>query len=189
MEFPELQIRQTYAKVGIDADLGQYRMYTPEPQLQITKSSSQLDIQRQPSQLRIDSSRAWAALGVGDHMEWSNNIYSQMKNVVLQGILRRIEDGNRMLSSMAEKKDPIPDLAEKNSKLENSVEYTTSAGFDQVAIDYRPAQISIQYEPERMKMDWLVSRPEIEYQRGKLDIYLLQKPSITITPPALDRLV
>jgi len=185
MNMPQIQIRQTYALIGMDTEPAQVQMYQPAPIVNMTTQPSQLQIQPSRTDLYIDSSMANAALGVGPNLEWNQNIYSQVKQVVLQGILRRNEDGNRMMD-FGNPKDPIPELAEKNSKLINSIDYSTPASTLNMKVEgqFQPARI--EHSEPKLSIDVSISRPQIEYQRGKLEIYLRQRPALSITPPAID---
>lgn len=62
---PILQIRQTPARIGIDADLGSFSITQPKADVSITTTPGELSIQSTSPELIIDQTRARAAYNGG----------------------------------------------------------------------------------------------------------------------------
>ncbi|MNW52786.1 hypothetical protein D3C74_303210 [compost metagenome] len=57
---------------------------------------------------------------------------------------------------------------------------------DNVDIRVETRAPDITYTPAVSEMHVTVNRPEIEYTRGKLEIYMQQYPSVAYIPPEID---
>lgn len=86
---PILQIRQSPAVIGIDADLGTYSITQPKAEVDITTTPGKLTVQSFRPELTIDQSRAWAAYNGGNMLDMNKRIYSGIQHLYLQGIAKR----------------------------------------------------------------------------------------------------
>lgn len=93
---PILQIRQTPALIGIDADPGTFSITQPKAEVNITTIPGELSIQSSRPELTIDQSRARAAYNGGSVLDMNKRIYSGIQQLYLQGLARKVEQGNRM---------------------------------------------------------------------------------------------
>lgn len=185
---PMLQIRQQQARIGIDADPGQYSMRQPKADLQIVSKPAVMTIDQHQPELTVDSSRARAAFTGGPHLEMTQRLYSNVKQIFLEGIAKRVEQGNRMAeffkpgNTVAEvygKRQPLPVLGE----------FRGEASFDNVDVRFNVRPVDIEIERSPVEINVQVNKPEIEYNRGKLDIYMMQYPSVQFIPPEMDQTV
>lgn len=182
---PQIQIRQQYAQIGIDADPGTWDMKQPQATLELETEPLRLEISSPPGELFIDQSRARAALGLQNNLEWSQKIYSQSKEILLQGIARRAQEGNR-LAATHKGGNVIAELARENWLRESPLEVLEPASFDNVDLEYVAHKPDINVIPGQLHINVQAHRPELEYRRGKLDIYMKQYQSVQILPPELD---
>ncbi|MGN7359304.1 DUF6470 family protein [Paenibacillus sp. SAF-054] len=182
---PILQIRQTPALIGIDSDLGQYSIRQPKADVKMITTPSELEIHQYQPELNVDQTRARSAFTGGNFIDMNARIYSGIQELYLQGIARRVEEGNRaaaihiqgntIASIYGEDWQPVP-----------FPEFRTPASMDNVdvRIDTRPPDIRFREASIDIQVE--VRRPEIEYNRGKLDIYMRQYASVQYIPPELD---
>lgn len=183
---PMIQITQQYAKIGFDADLGSYDIKQPRATLEITSTPATVDIYSPRGELNINQSKAWDALGVGGNLDWTLQIYTQSKNIALQGIARIVEDGNRMAASIHSKSNPIADMAREHAYAELVPFELPSPSYDHVDINYMPRKPEINVTVGKVNIDSHPNQPEINYTRGKFDSYMQQYNSIKIIPPEID---
>lgn len=186
MNFPKIQIQQTPAKLGIDADLGNFDMRQPRANFEMTQEAAKLNIHQQQGDLKIDQTRAWDALGLGPVLEANRRIYSQTKHVALQGIARIVENGNRMAAIHINGANPIADIAEQLKFEHFEFDYYGEASFDNVDITYTAHEPEINVIGGKVNLNTQPNAPEISYNKGKLDIYMLQYPKVEIIPPLID---
>lgn len=185
MSIPTISIRQTHARIGIDADQGTLEQRQPKAMIQMENRPVQFMIRSPQGELRIDQSRARDALAVGPHFETMNHIYSEAKNVALQGIARIVENGNRM-AAIHTGENAIADIAQQLYFDFFEFNFAGPASFDNVDIQYTAHKPQIEVQEGQLNINVQVNRPELIYHRGKLDIYMQQYPRVEITPPRID---
>lgn len=183
--FPQIQIRQTHAKLGFDADLGKLDMKQPRPTFEMKTNHPKVRIEQPNAEMRIDQSRAWDALGLGNNLETMRRIYTAARQVALQGIARRVDEGNQM-AAIHRKTDAIVDIAEQQAGKTFELPYLGYASVDNVDIRFIRNKPKIQAVEGSVQINARVNRPEVNYHRGKLDIALLQYNKVEIIPPELD---
>ncbi|MEC0241416.1 DUF6470 family protein [Paenibacillus dokdonensis] len=182
---PILQIRQTPALIGIDADLGQYSIRQPKADVSMTTTPSELEIHQYQPELHVDQTMARSAFTGGNFIDMNARIYSGIQDLYLQGIARRVEEGNRA-AAIHIPGNTIADIYGEDWQPVPFPEFRTPASMDNVdiRIDTRPPDIQFRKATTDMQVE--VRRPEIEYTRGKLDIYMKQYASVQYIPPELD---
>jgi hypothetical protein len=185
LPIPQLQIRQQYAKLGIDYDIGRQEIRQPRAAFELTTERPKLDIHAETGVLYIDSSKAWDALGHGPFLETMNRIYARAREVALQGIAKIVEDGNR-LAAIHEGGNAIAEIAREKGAEFFEFEFMGDASFDNVDLHYEPGKLDIQVEDGKVNLYTHPNPPEHNYTRGKLDIYMMQYPKVEIIPPQID---
>ncbi|WP_201305401.1 DUF6470 family protein [Paenibacillus puerhi] len=185
VSFPHIQIRQTPALIGIDADLGTQDIRQPRATFEMTTERPQQEIRQPRGELEIDQTKAWDALGRGPVLESFNRIYSQAHQIAMQGIARIVENGNR-LAQIHLKTNAIADNAEQIRYNFSEFDIVGEASYDNVDIFYTARRPEINVIDGKVNLQTHPNRPEYEYYRGKLDIYMQQYPKVEITPPEID---
>jgi hypothetical protein len=185
IQFPQIQIRQQPAIMIVDADLGTQEIKQPRPTMEMQTDPPKQEIRQPKGDLEIDQTRAWDALGQGPILEAMSRIYSQAKNVALQGIARIVENGN-LLGDLRYKGNPIADIAQQSTLEHSEINYYGEASYDNVDIRYTMHKPEISVEEGKVNIYTRVNPPEINYNRGKLDIYMKQYPKVEILPPQID---
>ena len=186
MSIPRLLIHQEYARIGIDADLGEYEMKQPRPTFELQQTPAKQEMRQPQGDLQIDQSKAWDALALGNNLQMMSRIYSQAPQIALQGIAKIVEDGNRM-AAIHLGGNPIADMGQEVTVSFPELDYAGPASYDNVDIHYTARKPEINTERGTINLNARVNKPEVEYHRGKLDIYLLQRNKVEFTPPAIDR--
>ncbi|MBP1157804.1 MULTISPECIES: DUF6470 family protein [unclassified Paenibacillus] len=187
MQIPQIQIRQQNARLGIDADPGQLVIKQPKATIEMQAIHPKLHIDAEQGKLYIDNRRVQDALGNGPHLEVMNRIYSKCKEIVLQGIAKKVEDGNRM-AMIHTGEDAIVALALQSTQDLDFFEYmyVGDASFDNIDIRFEPGKFDIQVEEGRVDIHVQSNRPEVQYYPGKLDIYVSQYAQVEIIPPQMN---
>ncbi|EFM09019.1 conserved hypothetical protein [Paenibacillus curdlanolyticus YK9] len=181
-----LSIHQTFASIGIDAEPATQEMRLPRGEQLIEQPAAKMNFESTNSQLSIDSSQAWHALGKGPNLEWSSAIYSQMKSVFLQNLARQVEEGKRM-SNITNPRSAFADLAQDALFRDNLVDYQVAEpSYNNVKLEFAPGDVSTDIEASPVVIEYTPHKAEIEAYRGKLDIYLRQRNSISIEVSTYD---
>ncbi|MDF2958969.1 MAG: hypothetical protein K0S39_704 [Paenibacillus sp.] len=182
---PQLQYRPQHASFRIDADLGQLEMKQPRPTQEIEQVPAKLDIKQPKADMDIDQTKAWDALGKANNLEVMLRIYSQAKDIALQGIGRRVEDGNRM-AQITKGGNAFAEIAQNIRVSFPEMNFEGEASYDNVDIHYKAGKPDIQVEEGGAKITARVNPPEVTYHRGKFDFQMLSYAKMEFTPPQID---
>lgn len=181
---PQIQIQQTYAQLGIDADIGTQHIEQPRPTFEMKQPRAQLEIESPEGRLEVDSSKAWDALGLGGHLNVMNNIYSMAPQIAQQGLARIVEEGNRM-ADLTNPNNPFAEFAEDWRRTFPEFDFRGPAAYNNVSVTFTPGDLSIRASASPVEIHSEVNPPLLSYDRGKLDIYMQQYNSVKFTPPPL----
>jgi len=183
--FPQIQIRQQYAKIGIDADHAVVEQRQPKPTYEMKYVKPELRIEQPLGDLSIDQTKAWGAYGRDGALASSNRIYDQLQGVYLQNLARKVEQGNR-LADIPSATSAIAENAKELFLTFPELNYHGAASYDNVDIRYSPRKPVIEATDGRVEVNVRVNPPELTFHRGKLDIYMMKHASVEITPPLID---
>ncbi|WP_433944325.1 DUF6470 family protein [Paenibacillus sp. SN-8-1] len=182
---PILQIRQTPAILNFDADPGQYSIQQPKAEVNMNTQPSELEIHQYVPKLTIDSSAARSAFTGGNFLDMNSRIYSGFQDIYLQGIANRVEQGNRA-AAIYEPGNTIADIYGQDWQPIPFPEFRTPASMDNVDIRFDVTPPDINFHKAHTDIQVEVHRPEIQYNRGKLDMYMKQYAAVQYIPPEVD---
>lgn len=182
---PIVQIHAIPSMLHIDADPGQYSIRQPKADVQMTTRPSRLTVESHPIRFEVDQSRAFSAYTGGSMFDMNARIYSGIEKNFFENMAERVEQGNE-LAAIYKPGNTIANIVGTNWKVKPFPEIRTPASIDNVDIRIETRAPSIRFESAVSEMNVTVNKPEIEYHRGKLDIYVKQYASIQYTPPAVD---
>lgn len=174
-----LSISQVYGQIGIDTHNASQSMESPRGDLSIEQPQAAMSIEQPSGELTVDSTEAWNALGEGPHLQFMSNIYSQSSSIALQGIARRVEEGNRM-AQITNGSNAFAEIAFNNLHDSNPIEYTTGASNLNVKLNYDAKPAIIDIEPQEANIQYTPKKPDIQYNPGSVEIYMKQMNSIDI---------
>jgi hypothetical protein len=184
MLIPQIKFSQQPARLGIDADIGKQDIKQPRAEYEMKTERPQVELHSPNGELFIDSSRAWDAMGLGGHLESMQKIYTNSKQVAIDGITRKVLEGNRM-AAIQTHENAIKEIA-KNPPQNNGLDTIGEASYLNVKEQYIAHPVEVNYIAGKVNINTRPSPPQIEYNRGKLDIYMAKWPSITFEPPQID---
>lgn len=182
---PTIRLDIQSAKIGIDIQRGQWDIRQPQPTVEMHTTPTKIEMRSAQGELHIDQSKAWDALGIGSNVTFMNRIYSESKDIALQGIARIVENGNRM-AAIEKKGNPIADIAAEQAFEPSEMNYLGEASYDNVDLDYTQHQVEYDVNPGSVSIQITPHKPEISYTPGKVSIYLQQYPKVEMIPPEID---
>lgn len=177
MNLLRLSIRQTYASIGMESSKAKLNIESSPGDLNIETSPAKMEIQRVPEELSVDSSRAWMALGKGNHLDWCNMIYSQMKQEFLTNVSRIVDEGNR-LAQFKKPGSTIADMMSSRIKEESNIQYIGEASSDNVDIRFTPSDLDIQWQNHIAQIEYTPKRPQITFDPAAINIYIKNQNSL-----------
>jgi hypothetical protein len=182
---PVIRLNLQPAKIGIDIKPGQQEIHQPQPEMEMHTTPLKIEMSSPQGELHIDQSKAWDALGTGSNLTFMNRIYSESKDIALQGIARIVENGNRM-AAIHNNRDVIADMATEQAFEGSSMNYLGEAAYDNVVIDYIPQEPKYEVDPGSVDVKFTAHNPEMNYTPGKVSVYMVQFPKVEMIPPQID---
>ncbi|WP_211296364.1 DUF6470 family protein [Paenibacillus donghaensis] len=180
-----VQIRQTPAVMGIDADPGTFSISQPKAEVQVTTTPGELTVQSTRPELTVDQSRAFAAYHGGNMLDMNKRIYSGIQQLYLQGLARKVEQGNR-IAEFFKPGNTIAEVYGTDTEPNSFPEMRGPASMDNVDIHVETKAPQINFQAAEVDIEIIRHDPEIEFTRGKLEIYMQQYGSLQFTPPEID---
>lgn len=189
MSVGQIQINQQPALIGIQVRPAVQRIEQPQATMDIRQVPAKLSIEQPMGILEVNQDRAWDALGLANNLKVSSRIYSQAKELALQGVARRMQEGRQLGDIAHAKSNPIPDLS-KDWRIEGlPMPVTGPASIDNVDVSFTPGRLQISVEQGGVDLRVTPNRPIHDYTPGKAEIYMRQYASVRITPPSIDTIL
>ncbi|WP_435167118.1 DUF6470 family protein [Paenibacillus glycanilyticus] len=186
MAIGQIQIQQQPALIGIQVRPAEQHIEQPQATIDMRQIPAQLSIEQPMGVLEVNQDRAWDALGLANNLEVSSRIYSQAKDIALQGIARRMEEGRQLADIAHVKRNPIASIS-KDWRIEGPpMPITGAASIDNVDLSFTPGKVQISVEQGGVELNVTPNRPIHEYTPGKAEIFMRQYASVQITPPSID---
>ncbi len=182
---PQINIHQTYGKIGMESKRAQVQIQQPKADITMHQEQVRVEIDHEFPQIQIDQTRAWSALGKRPSLELTKVIYGATNQIVMDTIAKIAQKGDR-LAAIHIKEDPIPEMARDYSVDLFELNFEGDPSVDNVDIDVIPGKLDITWRGGTVDIKVQPNKPQIDYTLGKLDIYMRQKQGIEITVPKLD---
>lgn len=179
MDLLRLSIRQTYASIGIETSKAKLSIESPPGDLKIETETAKMDIQRTPAKLTVDSSKAWMALGKGNHLDWCNMVFSQMDQEYLTNVSRIVEEGNR-LAQFTKPGSRIADMMADRIQEKSTIEYNGQASVANVDVHYAPTELDVQWSDQVTQIEYTPQRPQASFEAAVANIYMRNKNSLSM---------
>ncbi|MCA0971569.1 DUF6470 family protein [Halobacillus litoralis] len=179
MSIPKLQVQTQQAQIGLQTVSAkhEYKQFKAEQSIQQPKAD--MTIEQKKGKLTIDQSSAWSNLGFKSIAERTRDTASHAEQVLLEGIARVAQEGDEMMS-VENNGNPIPSISERNTGWDFNYPLGSTPVSELVKLSYQanPAKIQTQINPPVIEAT--PKYPEFNYERGYVDISLVQHASIQI---------
>ncbi|MGG3453243.1 DUF6470 family protein [Paenibacillus rhizolycopersici] len=177
MNLQRLSIRQTYATIEIETRQAKQQMESPPGDLQIESAPAEMEISKTHGGLKIDNSKAWLALGNGNHLEWYRMVTDQMEGQFLVNLSNIVEEGNR-LAKFKVPGNTIADMMVNRTQEKTIIRYVGEASADNVKLEFSPDQLNVDWSTHEPNIEYTPNKPYISVEPGAVDVYLKNKNSI-----------
>jgi hypothetical protein len=161
---------------------------TTDAQMEITRGTAELEITREKGGLSIHSRPIQLSL---DTFESRNSIMPTVATAVRQNaakgqqaaysatatyadqgqLLLKTQIGQELVTQFA------ADAQTKNLKTNVGLQFLPTTGPD---ISWTPAEMTIQYEMDKLNFDWNIQETQIEFTPGDIQISVKQQPDVII---------
>ncbi|WEK56407.1 MAG: DUF6470 family protein [Candidatus Cohnella colombiensis] len=183
-----ISVQSQRGLIGVQTERGHFEVKTSLPVYNVQQSPSYYSAHNAPGTLQIDQSLTDNALTGGKPEAFWQRIYSQYRQIALQNLEQIVVEGNQ-LGDLRNRGNVIAQQA-LNGFVEGAPDI-------QVFGEATPRNIHMSYTPNDLNMEFIkgqrdvkvqVSKPDINYVRGSVNIYMQQYPQLTITPPEINLL-
>jgi hypothetical protein len=170
-----LNIRQQYAKLGLDIQDPALKLRTTQPKIEMATQAATVEIHQQPGVLEIDQTPCRYSIGLKNLHDFSRDNAEEGKQRAQEAIVKIAEEGDR-LAQIEKKGNPIAEMGAE-AIVEEPKEITW-AHIDAPIINYQPGKV--EYNPIRGRVDLQLQRGTVdnESQRGTVEGYIAQRQSI-----------
>jgi hypothetical protein len=176
----EIRINTTPALIGINRTPGKMEIQQPKADINMNTTLPKVEIHTEPVKVQIDQYPCRAEAGLKNYIDLTKDNASFSKQKAMEGIARIVRQGNEM-ATIQNNQDPIPQQADENAYHLFEKEFN----FDLIPksrpnIDFVGGAVDIKPIEGKVNMDVKVNKPIIQYQRGKVEVYLRQKNNLNI---------
>lgn len=178
---PQIRMEQTYAKIGLQTTPAVQQIRQPQAELNLHQEPAILQIKQSLGTLHMDASEARANMDLKGILRRTQEYASLGRQKALEAIAQISQEGDQ-LRAIENKGNPIASIAATKSVLFTNThiihgDWTT----DGIKISYQRKEPEINWKVRGKTMDVQIHKPQIEYTPGKVDVYVRQKQSLTIT--------
>ncbi|WP_077619697.1 DUF6470 family protein [Bacillus sinesaloumensis] len=180
MELAQIRLNSQSAKIGIQTTKPVQEIQQPKADLSIEQPTAELLIETTPGKLSIDQTEAWADMDLKHISRRIAEAADKGYQDSLEGIARRAQEGNELMK-IENGGTPISQIAKRNSEgpeLQFNVGWIPS--HFSVKTNYVPAEVDIQVNVNKPKINSTINKSIHEYTPGKVDITLEQRQSLNV---------
>lgn len=180
MQLPQIRLQSTFIKTGLNIEQPIQEIEQPKAIQSIEQPKAIMEIETTPGVLTIDQSKARADMDLKSIsqriQEYAHNGYQKG----LQGIGRRVAQGDELMK-IENGGNPIASQAKEDVKGEEkqfNIGWIPSYG--SVKLQYIPAKININVEPQKPIISAEAQKPIHNYIPGKTTVEVLEKNRLDI---------
>jgi hypothetical protein len=180
MRFPQIQLKQTYAKIGLRIIQPVQEIEQPPAKMSIKQKPARMIIDREPAILEIDQEQAWNELNLKSPSVLSRDFAEYGKQQALAAIAEIAQKGDRM-AAIENKADAIVEMAtEKNLKEPPDFNIAFIPSYGSVKIHFTPADLEFHWQEGGAEVKVIPQKPIHRYTPGKTEVYMLKWPELHI---------
>lgn len=180
MNIPKIQIQSTKAQIGLNIQKSVQEIEQPRANLDLQQPKAIVTINTTKSELTIDAFEARESIGHKNTRSRTAETAQQGIQDALNGTARRAQEGNDLMR-IENGGNPIVAHAESKGRQPYSslnIKFIPQAG--SVKVNFKPGQVNINVEPQKVINNTTINKPIHNYTPGKIDVEMLQYPSLKI---------
>lgn len=175
----KLSVNSTNALIGMNIKEPQIQIKQPKGDLNIKQTDLSFEVASEKPRIIIDQYQCFAESGRKNSIDLSIDNSQYAKQRVIEGIRRRVEDGNRLANIKKGMPSAIAELATKNYHGPQKEFNMVTMPKSRPKIDVT-GYINIKWKMGTTNISYERKDPIVNLNRGKVDIYLRQKNNIEI---------
>ncbi|WP_147535360.1 DUF6470 family protein [Bacillus marasmi] len=180
MKIPQIQLQQTYAKIGIRITKPVQDIEQPPAQMSIKQEHTKMVIDRKPGTLEIDQEQARNEVNLKSPSVLSDDFAQFGRQQLLEAIDAIVQRGNRM-AAIKNKADAIVAMAtEQTQKPPPDFNIGFIPSYGSVKFDYTPTELQIDWQIGGTQIEILPQKPIHHYKPGKAEVFMSEWPELKI---------
>ncbi|MBF8982980.1 hypothetical protein IZY60_05475 [Lutibacter sp. B2] len=175
-----LEINTTNAQIGMEITNAKVDIQQPQADVNMKTKHAQVNIKSENSKIHIDQSVCFSESGLKDVFELIKSSANLGKQRASQAIARISSEGDQLMR-IENGGNPIISQAIRNAFEADNKDYNIGlTPKSRPKISATDPKLNIDFQKGEVNIDVNVNKPIINYQPGKVNIYLNQKDSINI---------
>lgn len=186
MSLPILSARVTNGMIGVDWSIGQYLIRTRPADLEIETTPAKISAPTHFARMDIDFSKSHKAIYGGNPIRLYIDMQAQIPRMMQESIANIVRKWEQIGDPINGPR-AIPEVAiEEVQKGPPVLDVFGPASHFNFDIQWEIPQPDVQVELGRVEIEARTYKPEIEYHRGAIDVYLKQRPQLSFEVIGLD---
>lgn len=181
MNLPQIRLQSQQALISYATINAKQTIQQPKAELDIQQPPAQMTINRTPSKLTIDQTAAREAVNIKSirmqMKEYADNGHQE----ILQGIARRVQQGDQLMKIENGGNALVLQAKQNSERPEKQFNIGFIPPFFSVKMHYKPTQIDIDWQINKVINNTKTNKPILDYEAGKVEVGLRQKESLAIT--------
>ncbi len=182
MRLPMVQLKTTPLKLSMKTTPSELKIDQGDPiTLDTHTEPSSFEMHTEHVKVEIDQTKCFEEVGLKGNSAMLEDTVSFSKQKVMEGISKTVDHGNQ-LAAIENPQDPIPDQATYNA-FDQFIHEWNLGFIPQSRPEFKviPGNVDINYKPAKFVNDTKPTKPNIQYTKSKVDIYVEQHNSIEMS--------
>lgn len=181
----DIRITTTDAKIGIETINARLERKSNPARMEIRQKQALLEIETEKPKIKIDQYEAFASAGRKNNLDLAVEIAQVGYQRVMEYIAEKAEEGDR-LAAIHIKEDPIVEFGEKAvyvQQREFNIDFIPKA---RPKITVEEGEVKVELAGgsnaffDKVKINFVPHTYDTKYIPGKVNIYMIQYPSVEI---------
>ncbi len=172
-----LHINRVSGLIGIKTTNSQLSISQPKPDFDMRTTHAKIEIQTQQVKVQIDQRQCFNESGLKDNATIASEAAASAKQAVMEAIDRMNGEGEMLSSNDS---NALPNIALSNSTKEHVFDIDTMPK-SRPKIDFVGGKVDIRVHEGKVEVVSKPNRPILEYQAGRVEIFLQRHPEISFT--------
>lgn len=176
-----IEMRSQNAYLGIKSDRPIQSIEQPKSELNIHQEQSKVEVESTLPKVQIDQTQAFSESGLKGVLELGLENAKRAMGIMVEKIARIVDEGNQF-ADIQSGVDAVAENAENNAYSQFDSDLTiTTMPMSGPNIEVIEGINDIKVTGGMVETNPVIRKPIVSYQPGKVNIYLEQRNSLTIT--------
>lgn len=172
-----LRIHQTFGKIDLKQSDQTMRLQSKLPEMEMETKRDILKIEQRYPEVKISFKKSQADCGLSSPTSYAKLCAEKGMQAIIQYISRTAQNGDELMNSIEPDAKTLIDQI-KRQVWEQDVKELNIDYLDRPEIMFSMGEVKIDPPQDQINFKWNEGIVKSDFQMGKIDIYLKQKPKI-----------